>query len=386
MLHSRISRWLLALLVLLGAIAIPFAAAASAFDDVPDTHPYAPAIETLRTMEIIHGFASPGGYPVFWPDQSITRAEFISMVVRTIAPQTTIDGCLSDERLLKLDGGGLPFVDVPQDSWYEPSLCVAWSKNIISGYADGTFRPDASIRFSEAAKILSVAFGLTDQNLPDLSVLGKEWYQQYIHFLAIAKAIPSSIVGPNDRITRGETAELLVRLIGEDAAPSVKVSLPEEEVFNPVQWITDERKDLHLTFSYPDSWTSPHFLSRGSYERNRLPRYTSDWTMYVGPKRICPGFNACIERDFSISAFRASEIPDTLDDLDTSLGISILKDKTQNGIRTILFDEDTPICTVRSALLITHDRMLRLGLHCGSTLNDPGNALLELLGRLKVEP
>lgn len=383
MLTLRRNRWLISTLLFVQASALPLSAFASAFADVEDTHPYAASIEQLRKLEIIHGFERPGDYPVFWPDQSITRAEFVAMVVRTIAPQTLINGCLADEQLL--GATGLPFRDVTIDDWFAPSLCVAWAQGLVSGFPDATFRPENAIRFSEAAKILSVAFQLTDKSLPDLDVLGKEWYLRYIHFLDSASAIPPSIQGPNRNITRGETAEMIARLIGGGAPPSVTRSLSEAEVLHPVRWMTEDRSDLGIHFSYPDSWPTPYELDRGTNERLRLPKYQSRWTMTFGPRRTCLGNSLCTERDFSLSGYAPTQIPATLEDITHTMTVHIVSDETTDTVRTIVFDEDLSVCRVRSALFITKERMIRFALHCGSTLEDPTKAFMQLLERMKVD-
>lgn len=92
------------------------------------------------------------GYPdgTFRPDQAVTRAEFLVMLVRTLG----------------LEGGleALPFVDEGKiGSWAKEAVATAVQKGIVVGYEDGSFRPDAPITRAEMAVMLAKALGLKDQ-------------------------------------------------------------------------------------------------------------------------------------------------------------------------------------------------------------------------------
>src|SRR5665647_2186753 len=81
------------------------------------------------------------GYPdgTFKPDNSITRAEFITLVNKAygyteIAPIT--------------------FSDVSPDAWYANAVAVAIAAGYINGFPDGTMRPDSPISREQAATII----------------------------------------------------------------------------------------------------------------------------------------------------------------------------------------------------------------------------------------
>ena len=46
------------------------------------------------------------------------------------------------------------FSDVAPGSWYEDAVTQMEAKNILNGYADGTFRPNAAVTREQAAAIL----------------------------------------------------------------------------------------------------------------------------------------------------------------------------------------------------------------------------------------
>jgi len=362
---------------------LPIAAHAGFFADVEDDHPYATSIERLRQLGIVAGFERPGERRVFWPDQSVTRAEFTKMVVMALFPQAIIDGCGSDESALKKYGLGINLQDVPEDAWYAPYLCVAWTRDIITGYGDGTFRADSAITLAEGAKILAIGFNLTQAIMPDLQTLGNEWYRPYLDLLGATKAIPPSAAGTTHVLTRGEVAEMIARLLHAADTSATTVALDATDATDIVKWQTYDRPELKFSLSYPSSWLKPHELPNGSFDRDRLPLLHSDWKIFIGPQRSCWGGSLCVERDFSLSAFPRTTLNKALEDLNASHTIRLLSDETVEETRTILFTEEGN-CPLRSAFIITHDLFFRFSLHCGSSLHDPVNAFLRMLARLKV--
>ncbi|MGG6313767.1 S-layer homology domain-containing protein, partial [Paenibacillus macerans] len=106
-------------------------------------------IEVLASKDIVAG-ASDGS---FHPETQVTRAEFVSMLVRALE--------------LKPDqnaAGAVTFSDVPAGSWYEDAVKTATSKGIISGYADGVFAPDRPITRAEMAVVVSKALDVLGQS------------------------------------------------------------------------------------------------------------------------------------------------------------------------------------------------------------------------------
>lgn len=93
------------------------------------------------------------GYPdgTFRPHGSVTRAELVTWLHRlTFAPA---DGWYGD---------GMPFSDVimePGSHWALYDLNSAWEKGWITGYPDGTIRPDAPVSRGDAAAMVGRMLG-----------------------------------------------------------------------------------------------------------------------------------------------------------------------------------------------------------------------------------
>ncbi|MCR8636600.1 S-layer homology domain-containing protein [Paenibacillus radicis (ex Xue et al. 2023)] len=89
------------------------------------------------------------GYPdgTFKPNHTVTRAEFAVMLMNTLKPQG--------------DGATLSFIDAARiGTWAQKAVSQAFQANIIKGYEDGSFRPEAEITRAEMAVMIANALGL----------------------------------------------------------------------------------------------------------------------------------------------------------------------------------------------------------------------------------
>lgn len=160
--------------------------ATATFSDVPSTHPNFDAINYVQEQGIVQGY--PDG--TFRPDSLINRAEFVKIIIEAV--------------LAGQAGGSNCFPDAKAE-WFAKYVCFARLKNFIDGYPDGTFKPANNVNFVESAKILTNVFGYNLQP-------GMPWYEPYVRKLAELKAIPLSISSFEQKLTRGEMAEMVYRL------------------------------------------------------------------------------------------------------------------------------------------------------------------------------
>ncbi len=93
------------------------------------------AISTLVRKNVLSGYADG----TFKPDANVTRAEFVTMVVKAFS----VNG---DEVI--------EFTDLTSSSWAFPYVKKAVASGVITGYADGSFKPDEFISREQAAVIL----------------------------------------------------------------------------------------------------------------------------------------------------------------------------------------------------------------------------------------
>lgn len=166
---------------------------AATFPDIQG-HRYQQMIEHLS--DSIDGYRDGS----FRPERTVNRAEFAKIVMRKAYGDAAGQECLSRR--------GVPFSDVDLRSWYGPWVCVGFDRGILSGYPDGTFRPDRPITYAEAARVLYKGqFTVADNvSLP--------WWAPAILYLEeIGIALDVSHDHP---LRRGELAFLLYHRIGGD--------------------------------------------------------------------------------------------------------------------------------------------------------------------------
>lgn len=171
----------------------------SGFSDVPPDHPYAEAIASLKTAGVINGT----GNGQFAPENALSRAELIKILVSARFDQNEINACISTHSARSV---AVFFPDVPADSWFAPFVCVAKVNGWIQGDRNGDFLPHDKIATADAAKMIVNAYRageFTD---------GKPWFEPYVEFLAENNALPATVIGVDATLTRAETAEMIWRL------------------------------------------------------------------------------------------------------------------------------------------------------------------------------
>lgn len=156
------------------------------FPDVDSTYVNADAIEYLKTQGVIQGY--PDG--TYKPAAEINRAEFTKIVMGSLDPTPTGKNCFPDVKT----------------EWFAPYVCEAKSRGIIAGYEDGTFKPDATINFSEASKIIVNAYGVSGGES------GGQWFKPYVTALESKKDIPLSVEFFDENVKRDAMAEMIYRL------------------------------------------------------------------------------------------------------------------------------------------------------------------------------
>jgi N-acetylmuramoyl-L-alanine amidase len=152
--------------------------------------------------EILRGAAEGylKGYPdgSFRPDEPVTRAEFVTLVNKAFG-------------LEQKDKQTVPFKDVRLGDWFYEQVGAALDAGYVSGYPDGTFRPDEKISRQEAATLLAKLLNLQeDGSLPfaDRDQIAA-WARSGVAALTareILKGYPDGCFHPLRLVTRAEAA------------------------------------------------------------------------------------------------------------------------------------------------------------------------------------
>lgn len=99
----------------------------------------------LRAYDILSGYEDG----TFKPDNKITRAEFAKWAVLSYEAGYDLEVQLADEE----------FSDVDSTHWAHDYISKAVSIGAISGYDDGTFRPDDNVTYEQAVTIAFSTIG-----------------------------------------------------------------------------------------------------------------------------------------------------------------------------------------------------------------------------------
>lgn len=211
-------------------------------DYAPVTFVNRKAAELNRTdhLAFLSGYANG----TFGPDRNMTRAEVTTMFARLLTEKMAADQTYSNT-----------FSDVAKSHWAANYIGYMQQFGIITGYADGSFRPDASVTRAEFAAIASRFEKLTEGTKSFSDVPSSHWAAKYINFAATRGWVNGYADGtfqPNNSITRAEVAAVTCRLLERNADQSyIRSHLSELRAFTDVSeshwayWYTIEAANGH---------------------------------------------------------------------------------------------------------------------------------------------
>ncbi|MDP5276841.1 S8 family peptidase [Chengkuizengella axinellae] len=171
------------------------------FDDI-ETHWAKEEIAKLWDRGIVNG--SDG---LFLPDENITRAEAITMVVRAM-------------ELNGLESNSSPFIDINEEHWAYESILIANQEDLINGYPDGTFGPNHNLNRVEAVKIIANSLGFEgiDGEVPFNDIPEGYWASGILTQLKTEGLVNGYLDGsfkPTQETSRAEFAVLIYKLLLE---------------------------------------------------------------------------------------------------------------------------------------------------------------------------
>ena len=112
------------------------------------------------------------------------------------------------------------FNDVKQTHWASEYIGAMEAAGILSGYNDGSFRPNASLSREEMATLIVRAYNLTGESPVQFSDVKKDsWSYDYIETLVANKIVtgfPDGTFHPKEPIKRAEFAVMMSKLLNED--------------------------------------------------------------------------------------------------------------------------------------------------------------------------
>ena len=205
----KLKRFLALLLSLTACLGIMTYASAADLGDFTDVDPAAWYYEAVSEAAD-NGLLIGKGEGVLDPMGSLTRAEMAAVINRAFG--TYVEGDISH------------FTDVPEGSWYEEDMAMAWHMGTYIGTGSDTMAPEADITRQEAMTVVARALQLDLENYGDTSLSAfadagaiSGWALPYVRAMVGAGYIQGwdSKLFPRDAITRAEFAQVFANIIGE---------------------------------------------------------------------------------------------------------------------------------------------------------------------------
>ncbi|WP_252504396.1 S-layer homology domain-containing protein [Sporosarcina sp. Marseille-Q4943] len=141
------------------------------------------------------------------------------------------------------------FKDVTPANGYYKAIAALAEKEIIGGYADGRYGPNDPITRGQMASILVKAFDLPRYDIPEYESPFKDVKPfvshtpniLIIHRLGITAGTSPTTFSPNASITRGQAAKLMKAT--EEAKPQMKTLHGSDFGWKKIAWFNDSEKN-----------------------------------------------------------------------------------------------------------------------------------------------
>ncbi len=157
---------------------------------------------------VSQGLAKGYGDGRFGPNDSITRAEFVTLLNRIFGYTEKSDKS---------------FPDVKADAWYAGEIAKAYQAGIIGGDNKGNMNPEAVISRQEAVVILTRAFSLTGNHIDaalkytDVHQIA-DWALGAVGTMTMKDYVtgrPGNLFAPKASLTRCEAVKMIDNVMGE---------------------------------------------------------------------------------------------------------------------------------------------------------------------------
>jgi len=175
------------------------------FTDVPAGYWADDPLQFLVAEGVVSGYADG----TFRPEATVTRVQFAKMVVEAMEWQVQFSSQPT-------------FSDVPASHWAYGYVETASARGVIAGYADGTFRPDAPITRAQAAKMIATArdWAMEPPEVNSfLDVSADNWaynYAEMVYAADVMSGYADRTFRPYNTATRAQIAKILAHALFSD--------------------------------------------------------------------------------------------------------------------------------------------------------------------------
>ncbi|MEL6351964.1 MAG: S-layer homology domain-containing protein [Cyanobacteria bacterium J06627_28] len=140
----------------------------------------------------------------------------------------------------------IAFADVSDDYWAKPYIDALSSRGLISGYEDGSFKPDDPVTRAQIANVVSRTFDLTveAEDFPFSDVPDDNWAKDSISEVVqggFMTGFPDDTFDPNAPVTRAQALTTLVTGLNVETPTNVQASIDRYTDANAIpQWANEK--------------------------------------------------------------------------------------------------------------------------------------------------
>ena len=201
------------------------------------------------------------------PQNAITRAEVATIFFRLLTDDVREENFTSTNK----------YTDVAAGAWYNNAVSTLGAMGIITGYPDGTFRPNAYITRAEFAAIAARFDADGDKTLAAFSDIANHWAKDEISVAynnGWVDGYPDGTFGPQRNITRAETVTLVNRVLNR------KPETEDDLLPDMTTWTDNADKEAWYYLAIQEATNSHYYKYKenSEYEKWTELRETRDWT------------------------------------------------------------------------------------------------------------
>ncbi|MBR3967461.1 MAG: S-layer homology domain-containing protein [Clostridia bacterium] len=205
------------------------------------------------------------GYPdgTVRPENNITRAEVATIFFR----------------MLKEDSRNYfwsttnTFSDVSSSNWFNTAISTLQNADVLDGYSDGTFRPNAYITRAELVKIAMTFYGTPAGMQTHFSDTSAHWASDFIEAareLGIVDGYTDGTFRPDRYVTRAEAMKIINRTL--DRIPHKDHLLPDM-----IKWVDNSDRNKWYYADVQEATNSHIYIWNTEFERWTRILPVRDW-------------------------------------------------------------------------------------------------------------
>ncbi|MBU1018499.1 MAG: S-layer homology domain-containing protein [Patescibacteria group bacterium] len=206
---------------------------------------------------------------------SLSKSNFKSGVAEVIFTPTSTENVLIKAKNGAIVGtseimSNILFSDVDTNHEYYKAIKYLREQEIITGYNDGSFKPDNSVSRVEALKMIFEAFDadLSDgSNLTFPDIDNGQWYANYVATAKVSGVVdgyPDGTFKPGNSVNKVEFLKILLNAADADVSPVV-IGNPYKDV-SSWDWFSpyaNMSKELNLAPVNGSYFEPSHYMTRG---------------------------------------------------------------------------------------------------------------------------